>query len=222
MCATGLVRTRRSRVTPWRGGGRSDLRQVGRDRRPLAHLGGCATLHFLRRRGIPHTIPERVDQILGRLNCGTCGGRPPGFDRCIPPPQRRRTLLQPPKAVARAGHSAAGPQRTPTPFGAVAASSPNRDGGPSEVVTAPLVSLGRETGCSGWRVSAASHRRMWPPSRPGARPRRPSARAGHAWLTRRTASCRTRRRPRGRAGRRRQGSAPGPAPRSVAGPGPQR
>jgi transposase len=38
---------------------------------------------YLRRRGIPHTIPERVDQALGRLNRGTRGGRPPGFDRSV-------------------------------------------------------------------------------------------------------------------------------------------
>ncbi|MFB6890956.1 IS5 family transposase [Kitasatospora sp. NPDC056327] len=36
---------------------------------------------YLRRRGIPHTIPERVDQALGRLNRGSHGGRPPRFDR---------------------------------------------------------------------------------------------------------------------------------------------
>ncbi|MFF4818190.1 IS5 family transposase [Kitasatospora sp. NPDC001309] len=38
---------------------------------------------YLRRRGIRHTIPERVDQALGRLNRGSRGGRPPGFDRRI-------------------------------------------------------------------------------------------------------------------------------------------
>lgn len=53
---------------------------------------------YLRRRGIPHTIPERVDQILGRLNRGIRGGRPPGFDRdiyrhrCAPPPHPGRRL----------------------------------------------------------------------------------------------------------------------------------
>ncbi|RAJ45527.1 DDE family transposase [Kitasatospora sp. SolWspMP-SS2h] len=36
---------------------------------------------YLRGRGIKHTIPERVDQALGRLNRGGRGGRPPGFDR---------------------------------------------------------------------------------------------------------------------------------------------
>ncbi|MFC5663830.1 IS5 family transposase [Kitasatospora misakiensis] len=36
---------------------------------------------YLRRRGIPHTIPERVDQANGRLTRGSHGGRPPAFDR---------------------------------------------------------------------------------------------------------------------------------------------
>nr|WP_232794911.1 IS5 family transposase [Kitasatospora sp. NRRL B-11411] len=36
---------------------------------------------YLRRRGIRHTIPERADQVLGRLNRGRRGGRPPVFVR---------------------------------------------------------------------------------------------------------------------------------------------
>ncbi|WP_425269763.1 IS5 family transposase [Kitasatospora cineracea] len=36
---------------------------------------------YLRERGIRHTIPERADQVLGRLNRGRRGGRPPVFDR---------------------------------------------------------------------------------------------------------------------------------------------
>ncbi|MCP2313952.1 transposase [Kitasatospora paracochleata] len=36
---------------------------------------------YLRRRGIRHTIPERADQVLNRLNRGSRGGRPTGFDR---------------------------------------------------------------------------------------------------------------------------------------------
>ncbi|MFD7734742.1 IS5 family transposase [Kitasatospora phosalacinea] len=36
---------------------------------------------YLRRRGIRHTIPERADQALNRLNRGSRGGRPTGFDR---------------------------------------------------------------------------------------------------------------------------------------------
>jgi transposase len=36
---------------------------------------------YLRRRGIPHTIPERLDQQRHRQNRGSRGGRPTGFDR---------------------------------------------------------------------------------------------------------------------------------------------
>ncbi|WP_414719056.1 IS5 family transposase [Streptomyces sp.] len=36
---------------------------------------------YLRRRGIPHTIPERLDQRRHRQNRGSRGGRPTGFDR---------------------------------------------------------------------------------------------------------------------------------------------
>ncbi|MFB8106761.1 IS5 family transposase [Streptomyces sp. NPDC056007] len=32
-------------------------------------------------RGIAHTIPERADQVRNRARLGTCGGRPPAFDR---------------------------------------------------------------------------------------------------------------------------------------------
>ncbi|MFJ5788289.1 transposase, partial [Streptomyces hydrogenans] len=46
---------------------------------------------YLRRRGIAHTIPERADQILGRLNRGTRGGRPPRFDRGV---YRRRNVVE--------------------------------------------------------------------------------------------------------------------------------
>ncbi|MEU2236921.1 IS5 family transposase [Streptomyces vietnamensis] len=46
---------------------------------------------YLRRRGIGHTIPERADQVLGRLNRGTRGGRPPRFDRCV---YRRRNVVE--------------------------------------------------------------------------------------------------------------------------------
>lgn len=46
---------------------------------------------YLRRRGIPHTIPERADQALGRLNRGTHGGRPPGLDRSV---YRRRNVVE--------------------------------------------------------------------------------------------------------------------------------
>ncbi|MFJ2095485.1 IS5 family transposase, partial [Streptomyces sp. NPDC087901] len=36
--------------------------------------------HYLRRRGIRHTIPERLDQQRHRKNRGSRGGRPTGFD----------------------------------------------------------------------------------------------------------------------------------------------
>lgn len=36
---------------------------------------------YLRRRGISHTIPERLDQRRHRRNRGSRGGRPTGFDR---------------------------------------------------------------------------------------------------------------------------------------------
>lgn len=36
---------------------------------------------YLRRRQIPHTIPEKRDQAGHRLRRGSAGGRPPGFDR---------------------------------------------------------------------------------------------------------------------------------------------
>ncbi|MGW7156319.1 IS5 family transposase [Streptomyces sp. NPDC054887] len=35
---------------------------------------------YLRRRGIRHTIPEKVDSQAARLRKGSRGGRPPGFD----------------------------------------------------------------------------------------------------------------------------------------------
>jgi transposase len=35
---------------------------------------------MLRRRGIPHTIPERQDEKTRRLKLGSRGGRPPKFD----------------------------------------------------------------------------------------------------------------------------------------------
>ncbi|WP_435863737.1 transposase [Streptomyces microflavus] len=36
---------------------------------------------YLRRRQIPHTIPEKRDQAGHRLRRGSAGGRPAGFDR---------------------------------------------------------------------------------------------------------------------------------------------
>jgi transposase len=35
---------------------------------------------YLRRRSIPHTIPEKTDSWAARLREGSLGGRPPGFD----------------------------------------------------------------------------------------------------------------------------------------------
>ncbi|KDN88239.1 hypothetical protein KCH_00110 [Kitasatospora cheerisanensis KCTC 2395] len=35
---------------------------------------------YLRRRGIPHTIPEKADSQAARLRKGSRGGRPPGYD----------------------------------------------------------------------------------------------------------------------------------------------
>jgi transposase len=40
-----------------------------------------AIRHYLRRRGITATIPERRDQRANRLRRGRAGGRPPTFDR---------------------------------------------------------------------------------------------------------------------------------------------
>ncbi|GAA2533633.1 hypothetical protein [Streptomyces fimbriatus] len=36
---------------------------------------------YLRRRRLPHTIPEKRDQAGHRRRRGSPGGRPPGFDR---------------------------------------------------------------------------------------------------------------------------------------------
>ncbi len=36
---------------------------------------------YLRRRGIPATIPNKVDQLAHRRAKGSAGGRPPSFDR---------------------------------------------------------------------------------------------------------------------------------------------
>ncbi|GLX41893.1 IS5 family transposase [Streptomyces roseochromogenus] len=45
---------------------------------------------YLRRRGIPHTIPERLDQQRHRQNRGSRGGRPTGFDS--EPYKKRNTV----------------------------------------------------------------------------------------------------------------------------------
>ncbi len=46
---------------------------------------------YLRRRGIPHTIPERTDQATNRRRRGSRGGRPTGFNR---PTYRRRNVVE--------------------------------------------------------------------------------------------------------------------------------
>nr|WP_318206183.1 IS5 family transposase [Streptomyces sp. SCL15-4] len=46
---------------------------------------------YLRQRGIPHTIPEKADQLRHRHNRGSGGGRPPGFNREI---YRRRNVVE--------------------------------------------------------------------------------------------------------------------------------
>ncbi|MGW3174631.1 IS5 family transposase [Streptomyces sp. NPDC001153] len=42
-----------------------------------------AIREYLRRRQIPHTIPEKRDRAGHGLRRGTAGGRPPGFDRVV-------------------------------------------------------------------------------------------------------------------------------------------
>lgn len=68
----------------------------GRPRTRPAHLladkaySSKAHRQLLRRRGIPHTIPERDDQIAGRARRGSRGGRPPKFDQALY--QQRNTV----------------------------------------------------------------------------------------------------------------------------------
>ncbi len=58
-----------------------------RCRKRLDHLcadkayGSRANRAALRRRGVPHAIPERDDVIKGRARKGSRGGRPPKFDK---------------------------------------------------------------------------------------------------------------------------------------------
>lgn len=59
---------------------------VGRPRSRPAHVladkayTSRKNRRYLRRRGIRHTIPERLDQQRHRQNRGSRGGRPTGFD----------------------------------------------------------------------------------------------------------------------------------------------
>ena len=46
---------------------------------------------YLRKRGIAHAIPEKIDQRRHRLDRGRRGGRPPGFDRET---YRRRNVIE--------------------------------------------------------------------------------------------------------------------------------
>lgn len=46
---------------------------------------------WLRRRGIPHTIPERADQVRNRARRGRLGGQPPTFDREV---YKRRNVAE--------------------------------------------------------------------------------------------------------------------------------
>ena len=50
-----------------------------------------STRNYLRQRRIPHTIPERSDQIARRQAKGSHGGRPPGFD---PTTYRQRNTIE--------------------------------------------------------------------------------------------------------------------------------
>lgn len=50
-----------------------------------------AIRELLRRRGISHTIPERIDQQDGRRRRGSRGGRPPAFDPGI---YRHRNVVE--------------------------------------------------------------------------------------------------------------------------------
>ncbi|WP_345591480.1 IS5 family transposase [Streptomyces marokkonensis] len=58
--------------------------QAGRPRtawRPSRTYSSREIREYLRRRQLPHTIPEKRDQAGHRLRRGSAGGRPPGFDR---------------------------------------------------------------------------------------------------------------------------------------------
>ncbi|MDX3764052.1 IS5 family transposase [Streptomyces sp. AK02-04a] len=46
---------------------------------------------WLRHRDIPHTIPERADQVRNRLRRGSRGGRPPAFDKQV---YKRRNVVE--------------------------------------------------------------------------------------------------------------------------------
>lgn len=56
---------------------------------------------YLRRRSIPHSIPEKTDSQAARLRKGSRGGRPPGFDEERYPrhPRHRRPGIPHPQAA---------------------------------------------------------------------------------------------------------------------------
>lgn len=64
---------------PRRGGGRPRTRP-DRVRADKAYS-SKANRGYLRRRGIKCTIPEKKDQAAHRTRRGSCGGRPPEFDK---------------------------------------------------------------------------------------------------------------------------------------------
>ncbi|GHE14084.1 hypothetical protein GCM10010339_83500 [Streptomyces alanosinicus] len=53
----------------------------GRGSEPDKAYGSRKNRAYLRRRGIRCTIPEKKDQIRNRKKLGSCGGRPPKFDK---------------------------------------------------------------------------------------------------------------------------------------------
>jgi Transposase and inactivated derivatives len=69
----------------------------GRPRVRPAHVlgdkgyGSRAIRTWLRHRDIPHTIPERADQVRNRLRRGSRGGRPPAFDKQV---YKRRNVVE--------------------------------------------------------------------------------------------------------------------------------
>jgi putative transposase len=70
--------------------------QAQQRRRPAHLLGDKAyahdsTRHLLRAARIPHTIPERADQIARRAAKGSRGGRPPTFDHAL---YRQRNTIE--------------------------------------------------------------------------------------------------------------------------------
>ncbi|MGW7452730.1 IS5 family transposase [Streptomyces sp. NPDC054787] len=77
-----IVRAHQHAAGARKGGLRDPV--LGRSRGGLSsNYSSKAIRTWLRRRGIPHTIPERADQARNRARRGSHGGRPPAFDREI-------------------------------------------------------------------------------------------------------------------------------------------